>query len=111
MKIDFRLPLDSLTSDELTFLSTQVRFATRFHDAPLAGVRIELVPDAASCRARVTAIEQGGATVVAERDASTTFEAVCEATWVLDRALHGASMARRDSAQHNDSAQRHDWAA
>ena len=104
MTIDFRLPLDSLTSDELTFISTQVRFATRFHDAPLAGVRIELVPDDRSCRARVTAIEQGGTTVVAEREAGTTFEAVCEATWVLDRALHKASMSRPDSAQQ-------DWAA
>ena len=104
MKIDFRFPLDVLSSDELRFVSTQVRFATRFHDAPLAGVRIELVPESDACRARVTAIEQTGGTVVTEREAATTFEAVCEAIWVLDRALHGASMDRSPLAQQN-------WAA
>ena len=104
MKIDFRFPLDVLTSDELAFVSTQVRFATRFHDAPLAGVRIELVPEDAVRRARVTAIEHGGTTVVTEREAATSFEAICEAIFVLDRALHGASMDRANLAQQ-------DWAA
>ena len=104
MKIDFRLPLDVLTSDEIAFLSTQVRFATRYHDAPLAGVRIELVPQVEKRRARVTAIERGGTTVVTEREAPTTFEAIGEAISVLDRALHGASLDRSHFAQQN-------WAA
>ena len=95
MKIDFRLPPHALSDDERAFLSTQVRFATRFHDVPLAGVRIESVPEDRNRRARVTAIEHGGGTVVAEREAETTYEAICEAVWVLDRALHSASMSRR----------------
>ncbi len=99
MKIDFRLPLDEFTSDERAFIATQVRFATRFHDAPLAGVRIELLPEVRDRRARVTAIERSGATVVTERPAATAFEAICEAIWVLDRALHAASMSRPTEAQ------------
>ena len=104
MRIDFRLPLDEFTSAERTFIATQVRFATRFHDAPLAGVRIELLPEPRGQRARITAIERSGATLVAEREAPTAFEAICEATWVLDRALHRASMSRSTPA-------RQDWAA
>ena len=104
MKIDFRFPLDVLTSDELAFVSTQVRFATRFHDAPLAGVRIELTPEDEVRRARVPAIEQAGSTVVTEREAETALEAICEAVCVLDRALHSASMNRANFAQQ-------DWAA
>jgi len=104
MQIDFRLSWDEFTSDERTFIATQVRFATRFHDAPIAGVRIELVPEARGRRARVTAIERSGATVVTEREAATAFEAICEATWVLDRALHGASMSRSHFAQQHAAA-------
>ena len=95
MKIDFRFPLDVLTSDELAFLSTQVRF----QDASLEGVRIEVVPEVQKHRARVTAIERGGATVVTERQAPTIFEAICEAIHVLDRSLHLASIDRASSAQ------------
>ena len=94
MKIDFRVPPKALTEDARAYLSTQVRFATRFHDNPLAGVRIELVPEERQPRARLTAIEHGGGTIVSEREGATAYEAVCEAIWVLDRALHGASMAR-----------------
>ncbi len=98
MSIHFRLPPNVLTPEERRFISTQIRFATRYHDHPLAGVRIELVPEIGNRRARVTAIEKGGGPVVTEREAHTAVEAICEAISVLDRALHGAAMARRDTA-------------
>ena len=99
MKIDFRLSPNMLSEDERRFLSSQIRFATRYHDTPLAGVRIELVPRERRWRARMTAVEHGGTTVVTERDAASVYGAIAEAITVLDRALHTASMSRRGSVE------------
>lgn len=97
MRIDFRIAGEGLTAHEEHHVATQLRFATRYHDVPLAGLRVETQPDGEDVRCRLTAIERGASTVVAERSAPSVLAAIHEATSVLDRALHRAAMDRAQS--------------